>query len=237
MRTLGLILALVILLPLTCCDKQPPDKRAIAAAWDNFVKANDEHNGAAAAALVSKGTIDHYTKLLKVGLDAPAKQCWELRPTEMAEVLKMRNRFTRTELKSIDGKGYVLIKASRGWATDDDDTWKLTDIQITEGKATAMIYNPEVEAAFAKEKSLGILSRRRTFGPKPEKPPRYPLALVKEVENWKIDETSTHAAQDEEIKSMARETRMSVRDFLMAVEEFNADSDKLSMSIWEPMKK
>ncbi len=239
MRTspLSLLLVLLLTLPLCSCDKHAADKRDVRATWDSYVKANEEHRGTEAAALVTKSTVDHYTKLLRAGLDMPAKDCWNLPPTQMAEVLKMRNRFKRSEIKGVDGKGYLIIAGSRGWNTDNDQEWKLTDIKITDDRAAALIHNPEWESEYARQRALRTLARRARMGSKIEKPPRYPIQLVMEGGGWKIDETSAHARQDQELKELAKESRMSVRDMLMEIEAFTTDQDKIPMSVWEPMKK
>lgn len=237
MRYLLFILVLLLMLPLTGCDKQAPAKREVRAAWDAYVKANEELRGQDAAALLSKNTHDHYTKLLKNALDMPAKQCWELPPTQMYEICKIRNRFKKSEVKGIDGKGYLIISGTRGWNTDDDPGWSLTNIRINDTRATAEIYHPEWESEYNQQRVARALSRRARLGSRIDKPPRYPIELAKEGDAWKIDETSAHARQDQELRDLAKESRMSVRDFIMELEAMNTDQDKLPFTVWEPMKK
>ncbi len=237
MRYLPFLLVLLLMLPLSGCDKQAPAKREVRAAWDAYVKANEEHRGQDAAALVTKNTIEHYTKLLKTALDMPAKDVWNLPPTQMSEILKIRNRFKKSEVKGIDGKGYLIIAGSRGWNTDSDPEWTLTDIRINDERASASIYNPEWESEYNKQRALRALARRARMGSRIEKPPRYPVELRKEGEVWKVDETSMHARVDQELKDLAKESRMSVRDMLMEIEGFLTDQEKIPMSVWEPMKK
>jgi hypothetical protein len=224
------------MLPQVACDKHAAAKREVRSTWDSYVKANSERRGIEVAGLLSKGTIEHYTKLVKAGLDMPAKDCWNLPPTQMYEVLKMRNRFKRSELKGIDGKGYLVISASRGWNNDDDPDWTLTDIKVTEDRASAQIHNAEWEAAYARDRAAGALTRRGRLGWRVEKPPRYPIELTKEGDIWKIDGTSVLPRQDQELRDFAKDSRMSVRDFLMELEAINTDQGKIPFTVWEPKK-
>jgi hypothetical protein len=234
------VFALILMLAaalLGACDKHAQDKRDIRAAWDTYVKANQDQRAEEVVRLTAAATFDHYTKLLKTGLEMPAKDVWNLPPTQMGEVLRMRHRFKRSEIAGINGRGYVFLCASRGWVIQDDPTWKVTDIRIAENRATALVYNPEWEAQYARQsRSLMFVPRYRIPGIS-DKPPRYPLDLVKEDGAWKIDETATQSKQDEELRALAKFVRMSVRDMLMEIEGEETEGVKLPMSVWEPLRK
>ncbi|HMN40181.1 MAG TPA: hypothetical protein PKE29_05000 [Phycisphaerales bacterium] len=232
--TIAIVLAIAAL-AFCGCDKRRQDKADASAAWDNYVIANSDRKGPDVADACSKRTLDFYTGLIKTAVEAPAQKVWELPPTQMYEVLKMRHRFKKSELKGINGRGYILLSASRGWITDNDPAWKLTAIKITPdgATATAQIHNPGWESDYAYERSA---HRYLRFGARPEKPPRFPLTLLKEEGVWKIDEPASHAKQDQDIRTLAAQVRMSVRDLLMDIEADQTENDRLPMSVWDPPK-
>jgi hypothetical protein len=224
------------------CDKHAAEKQAIRGTWDRIATAT---KGAEQADLLSKGTIDYYTRIIRNALDSPSKDVLSYPPYDQRVILRIRHRCKRSELRTINGRGLVILEVERGWDAQnsiDPEEWQLTNIRVDEsgGRASAQIYNPAWEAEYRSSsfaRSLSRSSRRLAGGV--EKPPRYPIEFVREGEGageWKIDETAAFAQIDKEIAGTAKKLRMSVRDFLMAIEE-DESGEAVPMSIWEPMKK
>ncbi len=238
-RTPIAFLFALMLLVLGGCDKNAGEKKVIQAHWESYRAAAESREGLTAAAMLSKNTLDMYTRLIKVALDTPATECWKLRPTEMLEVASMRTSYTRADIKFLSGLGYAGRAIKDGhWGTYDSE-WKLRDINIspTGDTATAVICNPAAESDYRTKKFVGGMSRMgRSMSRGLQKPPTYPAAFAKEGDAWKYDETSTLAALDAELTAAAKEERMSVRDYITTLISDEPDMRR-ALLIWEPMKK
>jgi hypothetical protein len=233
------ILCLVPLILLSACDKNAAEKKVIQAHWESYRAAAEAREGLTAAAMLSKPTLDMYTRLIKVALDAPAEQCWQLKPTEMLEVASMRTNYTRADIKFLSGLGYAGRAIKDGnWGVYDSE-WKLRDIRISPDgtSATAVICNPAAESEYKTKKFVGGLSRRgRRMSGDLEKPPTYPATFLKEGDAWKYDELSTLAEYDKELVAASKADRMSVRDYVTVLSSDEPDMRR-ALLIWEPMKK
>jgi len=217
------------------CDKHAQDKKLISDAWDSYHNGNVDHKGDQVAKVLSQKSMDRYTRLLKIALEAPKTKTLDLPPSDMEEVLKMRHRLKRSEYRNIDGKAYLILATNKGFYEDDDPTWKLTEIKIAADRGTATVYNPEWEKAANSSGFARSLtgSRYRAAGiGLDQKPPRYSVDLVKEGGDWKIDEPSMIEWWDKRRRAEAKEARMSMRDFLMA-EEMERTGEDVPMSIWD----
>jgi hypothetical protein len=236
-----LVVILGLVLPLTACGKHGQDKRDIALGWESYRAAAESGDGATASAALSKSAHEFYGRLIKLAPDAPAAECWKLRPIEMLELAGMRTSYTRKDLKSMSGAAYVTrtIK-DHHWGTYDSE-WKLRDIRVNDAgdSATAVICNPQAESDYRTKKIVGNLTRstrRMSRGMIPDAPPTFPAAFVKEGDSWKYDETATLAGQNQELIDGAREEGVSVRDYvtMLATDEYDM---KKALKIWDPMNK
>jgi hypothetical protein len=246
MRVGHFIVGVVALLAVALggCDKHSLEKQAINATWDKLAAAQ---TGAQQADLLSKSTIDYYTRVIKNALDSPAKDVLSYPPNDQRIILRIRHRCKRSELRTINGRGLVILEAERGWDGEnaiDPEEWSLTNIRVAEdangvatGRATAEIYNPDWEAEYRSSsfaRSLSRSSRRLTQAV--EKPPRYPIDFVNEGGEWKIDEIAAFTQVDKEITDTAKKLKMSVKDFLERLEE-DQSGEPVPKDIWGPMKK
>lgn len=110
-------------------------------------------------------------------------------------------------------------------------------ITVTGTSAVGSIHHPEWEAEYKKQQVAGVLSRRaRRYMDKVDKPYTYTCQFIKEDGAWKIDETSMFPEYSRALTEAAKESRKSVRDFLMMMESEETGVN-LKMSVWDPMKK
>ena len=226
----------LLLLPLAACDKYAGDKSEIHALWDEWDRVNAEKDGAAALQVYSASTFEWYGALLKKAMDAPAKEVWSLSPTEMNEVLIIRHRGKRKDLKGLDGRGYVKHATSQGWYAGHEGTWAIKDIKVVSDWAEAKFVDAEWADAYRQQRVDELLSRRGRGRGGVDKPPEYTVKFVREGGRWRLDEVSMHQAWDDMIADFAKQERKSVRDILMLLEEEDSEQD-VKMTVWEPMKK
>lgn len=219
------------------CDKNAKEKAEIRAAFNQVRDGNHSSDGQGMTAVLTQRTFDHYAKIVKMGMDSKAQDVWNLQPCDMYEVLRMRNRAKRAQLKSLDGKSYLIFACKEGWFSHDAEGWELGKINVAGDTALGTVHHPEWEAAYAKQQVASVLSRRSMrYGDKLDKPFTYTCQFIKEGGVWKLDEPSMHNEYNRRINDAAKEARMSVRDFLMAFEEEESGND-IKMNIWDPMKK
>lgn len=236
-RLLFLALAISCVFGLVGCDKHAKDKAEIRAAFLQYQQGSTNNDGVSVAAVYSQRTFDHYTKLVKLGMDAKAQDVWGLPPSDMYEVLKMRSRAKRSQLKLLNGRDYVMFSTKEGWNSGIDDGWKVVEVRVTGSSAIGTIRHPEWEAEYKQQQVAGALSRRaRRYMDRVDKPYTYACQFVKEDGKWKMEETSMSSENDRILTEAAKEMRKSVRDLLMMVESEETGND-LKMSIWDPMKK
>lgn len=236
--TLTALLLGILCLGLSAC-KEKPEQQAVRQAWDAYSSAIESADGPTVAKHSSDSTLKYYERLLKTGLEMPAQQVWALPPIEMREVLMMRNRATRSQLKGYTGKGYIIYSTNQGWnlGGGDDTEWEFRDIKVTGDKATARMVeviprNIAMDlAGLSRRASLRAAARRE----RKREPRSYALSFVKEEQVWKFDETTLHPRFNNEITLAAKQFRMPVREMLMDIESEESGKD-VSMKTWDPMR-
>lgn len=230
------------------CSKAAKDRRDIRAMFERATEAVKTRNGQAAVAMLSKGTVDYYTATLKLAVSADYKKCASLPPTQQQEILKLRLTKKKSELKGMDGKAFcvkTITDGEWGWgglmAAEDAG---IKDVKVQGDGATATLYDPEAEKAYQRDRTLGSMGGRwgragralGTYG-RLHAPPSYPIRFVREEGEWKIDETSLLPLADKELTDAAKDARLSMRDFLMAMMAGDWDGPgEMPTSIWDPMK-
>lgn len=239
MLILRLILALTLIVPLAACDKHAKDKKEIQSSWGAYRDAAKNGDGATAAGLMSKSTIDFYARLVKLAPDATSSQCMALKPTEMVQVADLREHYTRKELANLSGEAYIARSIKEGrWGTYDP-TWRLKNIVVsTDGAtATATICDPDAESDYRQRKLIGTYNRTaRRMNRGTDAPPTFPAAFVKVGDIWKYDETVTLADQDKDLMQAARDEGLQLHQYV-AANFTDAIDPKDAVKIWQPMKK
>ena len=235
--TLSALLVSILCLGLGVC-KEKPEQQAVRQAWEAYSTAMESMDGPTVAKHSSDSTLKYYERLLKTGLTAPAQQVWGLPPVEMREVLMMRNRATRSQLRGYTGKGYLIYATNQGWGLGggDDTEWKFTEIKVTGDKATAKM----VEVIPMSVRNLAVLSRRARVREAARRERQrqarsYTLSFVLEESVWKFDETTLHPRFNNELSLAAKQFRVPMREILMDLESDESGKDG-TMKTWDPMK-
>jgi hypothetical protein len=220
MHLVGLVAALVLMFGTAgCSDPQAEDKAAIRQTLLAYDAANRERNGKAVVELMSPGTLEFYTKLVRVALDGSEAESRALPAHYRMELIRMRTLATRKDLKGMDGKAFQSWATTQGWYAMDTDGWAsltrgASDIKIDLDGKGAWCY------IFEDGKRTSFMLRFEKVG-----------------DQWRFDETSASDHFDDWTKKWARDERMTQDELLveMVSEELGVEID--SKAIWRPMKK
>jgi hypothetical protein len=213
-RTALPILLLGAILLFGGCDKHAGDKQAIRDVFYQYFTVGEIKSGAQAAGIVTGNTIEYYRRLVKWGLNGKKEDLAKLTPFDRLEIVRMRNRATRAQLKDLDGAGYIFFATAQGWYAvgGDVDFFELGLIRIKPDGAEAtaqMLFRGEMIGHFA--------------------------VFRKENDDWKLDETSLFPFYNKVVSILASEDGMPVDEAIMRWEE--EDSHKpVPPTIWDPMK-
>lgn len=226
----------IALVLLSGCDKYAEDKASIKSVYAAYQNACDNADGDGAAKHLSARTLDFYTQIVKTGVDAPEKDVIKLPPSHMLEVLIMRNRGKRSELRKLDGKQYVTHAVGKGWWASPGSTMGIGSIQVSGATATAMVFDKEAMAEYKKSRNARAFAPRwakRSVG-QVERPPEYSIKFVKDETGWKYDEVNSFADFDLELTQWASLERVSIKEVIEFIEE--SESGELKKDVWKPMK-
>jgi hypothetical protein len=86
-------------------------------AFARYVAAVRERDGAAAARLVTSGSLAREEKLRDFALDAPPATVMALPPTDRLAVLRLRHEFTAEELRPLSGADLVRTAVDEAWSS------------------------------------------------------------------------------------------------------------------------
>lgn len=232
------LMALALILGGTGCDQHSEQKKAILKTWTDYNTALANTDGQTAARLLSKASIDRYQTLIRKGLDAKSAEVLAMSPCDMAEILTMRNRATRAQLNGYAGKGYVIYAVNNGWwgAFDESEDWRFKVTKVEPDRATAVLTEIIHETVQRlPSMSLRGMVRNSMTSERTRKGREYTITFVNE-DGWKLEESSMLARVNQEIQTTAKAARLSVRDFLMFIEEEDSGKE-VKASIWDPMRK
>lgn len=213
-RTLPRLLASVVLLLFVAvapaCDKHAAEKDAIRVVWNDYSTAYNNSDGKTLADSVTKSTMDHYTRLLNQALTASQKDVFALTPIEQRDVVRIRNRATKGQIKGYTGKGYLIYSTNQGWFAESS----LSDLKVT-----SISVNGDSAAATLTYEG-DVVARK--------------LQFVKEDGAWKFDHTSLFPIINDSMQRRAAALRVSMRDYVQSREQQAFGS--LKPTVWEPMK-
>lgn len=213
----AVVLFLISLLGLAGCeDPDAAEKDAIMDSLRQLDQANIDCDGAAAVAVMSSEGIADYTRLVNLALDGTRVEVLGLEPSELMQVLQLRNRLTRAQLEQMDGAAYQEYATSECWYISDDIEdvgyeWSVDDIKVYGDLAHAAILDED-------GKDSGLV-----------------VEFAKEDGVWKVNEFCFHRLYDEWLYSYAGQEGMEMADLLIAVEELEW-GNPIRRSIWEPMR-
>jgi hypothetical protein len=206
-RPLSILVVLLsfILLP-GCENAADPEVRE---SFEQLRTLMDVRDGEKAVAMLAPQSITQAEQTLRFARAASRDQVATLDAAERAEVLTMRNRLSESELKSLDGKGYLVLAVSKGWyaRTSDSGDIALGRIRFQRDTASAQI----------------ILNGRETNA-------TFNFDFIEGV--WKLDWIGFDQLFNEYVATAAAEYGMSEDDILMAREE-RISGRTVYPSIWD----
>ncbi|MFG0241363.1 MAG: hypothetical protein ACF8R9_01120 [Phycisphaerales bacterium JB054] len=213
----AVVLFLISVLGLSGCeDPDAAEKEAILASLRQLDQANIDCNGAAAVAVMSSKGIAAYTRLVNLALDGTRVEVLGLEPSELMQVLQLRNRLTRAQLEQMDGADYQEYATSECWYVAEDSE----DVSYVSSIDDIKVYGDLAHAAILDEdgKDSGLV-----------------VEFAKEDGVWKVNEFCFHRLYDEYLYSVAAQEDMEVAELLVLIEEMDWGND-IRRSIWEPMR-
>ena len=92
------------------------DADDIRAAFDRYRQAALTHDGAAAAGLVTPGSLDHYQRLRDLALRGPRSEVEALPMADRLLVFRMRHEFTAVELQPMSGADLIRTSIEEAWS-------------------------------------------------------------------------------------------------------------------------
>src|SRR5262245_61912110 len=94
------------------CDQK---RQEVIASIQELGRALSDRNGERAASLYTQSTFDFYDRMLQGARTAKRDQIAKMPPLERMEILLMRLRVPPSDLKTIDGRGFIKMSVSNGW--------------------------------------------------------------------------------------------------------------------------
>lgn len=211
MSKLMCVAAAVLLL--AGCNENADDIADIEQVWMQYDICNNTSNGKAIVGLLTRASLDRYERLVKLGLDAKSAEVKDLDASDKLEVLMMRLKAKRADLKGLTGEQYLEYATSHGWyVVPPEERTKdtLRKFRFKTDEATAEVYsdgeNLKTRVRFAREDG-----------------------------KWKFDEVYASAVWDEWIKEAAGAEGMSVEKFILSALEEDS-GEPIPKSVWDPMR-
>jgi hypothetical protein len=166
----------------------------IETAYRRYVSALAARDGAAAAKMVTAGSLEREERLRDLALTAPADIVAALPPADRLAVLRLRHEFTAEELAPLDGADLIRIAVEEAWASP---------------KALSVL----AVAAVEEEGDVAMLRVERGGEPVPVR-----LILRREQGRWKLDlgelARGSDAALAETISLRAERAKVPVEEVL-----------------------
>lgn len=229
MRYLSIVLALLLMLPLIIATStHPPSARS--ARGMRMSKPTKSSAARMPPRQMLKNTIDHYTKLSRTPWTCPPSRSGSFRQ-QMYEICKIRNRFKRSEVKGIDGKGYLIISGTP--APEHRRRLRLDAHQHPHQRhpRAAEIYHPEWESEYNQQRRRPRSTRRSGGLQDGEAPAAHPIELVKEGASGRSTRPPA-CSPGPGASRPGQGCAESPRDFIMLLEAYNTDQDSIPFTVW-----
>jgi hypothetical protein len=128
---------ILIALALYGCDGK--DAAEVRGVYDDYNAALRDKNGDAFLLTIDPANVEHYGSFVAVAQKGTAEQVRALSAIGRGYVLQMRHRLKPTELKNLDGPGFVKLSVERGWffKEDEDEHFALGPIRVKRPRASA----------------------------------------------------------------------------------------------------
>lgn len=199
-----LALALAPLATAAASDDAAPVK----AAFKTYQSALLKQDGAAAAAIVDRGTVDYYQRTRDLAVSGKPDHVKKLPVLDKLIVLRMRLQVPLAQLKAMDGKRALAFGVTQGWIGSEVAKAEAGAIEITGDRASLTFV-------------VG------------GKPTPVKLGLRREAGGWRVDLVSLFRLSDAVIRKRQEDSGKSEDDFIFALLEQLAGKP-VPPTIWNP---
>jgi hypothetical protein len=184
------------------------DAAAVKSAFKAYQQALLKKDGARAAAVVDRGTIDYYQRVRDLAVGGKAADVKKLPLLDKLMVVRMRHQVPPAQLKAMDGKAALAFGVDQGWIGDNVAKVTAGPVDITDNRASLTFV-------------VG------------GKPTPVKLGLVREAGAWRIDLVSLFQLSGAAFKQRQQESGKSEDDFVVGLVE-ELSGKPVPAKIWNP---
>lgn len=210
--TLFLLISILFLSCQQTFAQQPTaavEKTRVIALFDQYKEAVATENGRVAVHCISSNSITYYEQVLDHVLHANKEKLLSLPSGDLMQVLALRRAFPKTLLITLDGRKLYQTMIEHKFTEEE---------QLAQ---TTLGY-----IAFRDNEAKAQMILRG-------KPSSVFFYFVKEDDQWKLDLTTTVEMTSTFVENKARDSQLSVPDFLEAIMQL---SEEEKILIWQPLK-
>jgi hypothetical protein len=198
-------LIMVTLAPTGCDDDIAGDVRAV---YEDVDAATKNRDSATMLRLIDPKNIENASRLMEVARTGTGERIQVMSSIERLHVARMRNRLTKDQLKSFDGRAYLQHACSQGWMAGNP-----TGITLSLGKVTY-----DAPRAYAKVFANGEETTIR-------------LEFVRVDGQWLVDMDGMNDWYNTTIERMAARSNGTENGIILAMES-RASGKQVGVSIW-----
>ncbi|MDP6636959.1 MAG: hypothetical protein QGG42_18825 [Phycisphaerae bacterium] len=182
----------ILLLAFAGCSSESKEAESIRKAFQAYRTALLAGDGHASWSVVDSGTHEYYNKIAKLMSSSGGDDTGRLDLISRLMIMRMRLNFSNAELAKMDGRAIFTVGVTRGWISKANvqRMERLTKVEVTGDLGKGYVKGVSNASAFP---------------------------FVKESDGWKVSLSKLLKPANEVLKSMARRSRMSEREFLRAL--------------------
>lgn len=234
-RVVIAVLAMVVSLFVGSGCERAADASAVRKTYAQWRLAQNQHNGTAYVNLITTDSALRYGELVKYALSGKKADLKKLEPADKLEILIMRVRGKKEELKKLDGPAYTQWHVEQGWAEFDIGVpEKIVDLRVDGDTANGELAYEVSRSRTPRfgRRGLGLLAGTSTTETIKTGIRYY---FVRENGVWKVDEIASCPSFDADIVAAAREEGIDIDTYLEDLAAFHCDVDDVPASIWDKM--
>lgn len=189
------LLAAIVLVFQSGCDKHGQDRQVIKFTFDNTFNAAVDHDGTVFANQLSSESLAYYTQTLKVALTGKKADVQALPLHQRYEVLLTRVMGKRAEIKDLDGKAFAEWSINSG-------LWDYI-LEPPEDLDLGYLTFTDTDAIGKLKANVQRTQRSRRFGSRQvmrQESTPYTVRFVLENGQWRYDNTAYYRAIEGEIR-------------------------------------
>ncbi len=215
------------------------DKTEIRRVYEEVQRCYAGGDAAAAEVILAPESYEMYDRLLPIAMTGRKPDLMALQPHERAEVLMLRAKAKRSEMKGKTGKDWFLRSIQEGWWSGDDFELEIDDFQWWKDgekmEAKARVF----EISYEQQRTVGLGRRARSmsYTARVRHKTDQWLRFIKADGVWKFDQRSMDEAFGLWMKNNCGQYGMTIDEFVLAYTASCAGLDeKFPESIWQPLR-